>query len=109
MPTFTCSTLFKLDLILLPFLSKFGVQLTFADKLQLGRRSLYRHLKKVTGLTPAQYIRALRLELARGHLEKGTYKTMAEVAYASGFTTPYHFSKLYEKRFGRKPTSYLKS
>ncbi|WMX14911.1 ATP-binding protein [Aureispira sp. CCB-E] len=80
---------------------------TLAEAVHLGRSSLYRKLKKLTGLTPAHYIREVRLNIARDLLEQNTYETMAEVAYASGFSTPYHFSNIYEKRFGKKPTDYF--
>ncbi|MEM9821201.1 MAG: ATP-binding protein, partial [Bacteroidota bacterium] len=86
--------------------SNFDVD-AFADVVQIGRRSLYRRLKQLTGLTPAQYIKEVRLQLARNLLERGVYKTMSEVAYAAGFTTPDYFSKIFEKRFGRKATSYF--
>lgn len=79
----------------------------FARKIGMSRRNLQRRLKKVTGLTPGQYLRELRLKMARNALERGVYQTIAEVAYASGFTTPYYFSQIYEKRFGRKVSSYF--
>lgn len=79
----------------------------FAKKVGMSRRNLQRRLKKVTGLTPGQYLREVRLEMARGTLERGVYQTIAEVAYASGFTTPYYFSQIYEKRFGKKVSSYF--
>jgi DNA-binding response OmpR family regulator len=79
----------------------------FAKKVGMSRRNLQRRLKKVTGLTPGQYLRELRLEMARDTLERGVYQTIAEVAYTSGFTTPYYFSQIYEKRFGKKVSSYF--
>lgn len=78
-----------------------------AQKVNMSRRNLQRRLKKTIGLTPGQYIKEVRLQTARSLLERGVYQTIAEVAYASGFSTPYYFSQVYEKRFGKKVSAYL--
>lgn len=78
-----------------------------AKSVGMSRRNLQRRLKKVTGLTPGQYLREIRLQTARDLLERGVYQTIAEVAYAAGFTTPYYFSQIYKKRFGKKASSYF--
>lgn len=59
-------------------------------------------LKKSVGLTLEQYLKEIRLELAREMLMQGIYPTRTEVAYAAGFGTPCYFFKEYEKRFGKK-------
>jgi signal transduction histidine kinase/DNA-binding response OmpR family regulator len=73
----------------------------------MSKRNFYRRIKSVVGLPPGQYIKELRMQIARNLLEKGTYHTMSEVCYAAGFSTPSYFSKEYEKRFGKKAAAYF--
>jgi signal transduction histidine kinase/DNA-binding response OmpR family regulator/ligand-binding sensor domain-containing protein len=86
----------------------FGVE-ELAQKIGMSRRNLQRRLKSITGLSPGQYLKEIRLQMARDLLERGVYQTIAEVAYATGFTTPYYFSQIYEKRFGKKVSAYFYS
>jgi signal transduction histidine kinase/DNA-binding response OmpR family regulator/tetratricopeptide (TPR) repeat protein len=77
-----------------------------AAALHLSERTAYRRLKELTGLTPANWLREVRLDRARQLLEAQTFPTIAEVAYEVGFLNPSHFTQLYSKRFGRKPSDY---
>ena len=78
-----------------------------AHEANLSERQLQRRIKKITGLSPIKYIREVKLQKARELLEKGDLQSIAEVAYAIGFDTPYYFGKLYEERFGRHPGDYI--
>ena len=78
-----------------------------AKKLAMSKRQLERRLKKLIGLSPAKYIREIRLQMARQYLERGTYRSVSEVGYAVGFIKIRHFSDLFTDRFGRRPSSYL--
>lgn len=78
-----------------------------AQALHVSERSLQRKIKELTGLSPAQYLLECRLDRARQLLEKRVFTTMREVAFAVGFETPHYFSSVYEKRFGRTPSSYF--
>ncbi len=77
-----------------------------AALLLLSRRTLYRHLHELTGLTPGAWLRELRLDHARRLLEARTYPTIAEVAYASGFASASYFGKAFAERFGCRPSEY---
>ena len=77
-----------------------------AALLLVSRRSLYRHLYELTGLTPGAWLRELRPDMARHLLEAGTYPTIAEVAYASGFSSPSQFGRVFLERFGCRPSEY---
>jgi transcriptional regulator GlxA family with amidase domain len=81
--------------------------LQLAERLALGERTLYRHTKELTGLTPAAYLRELRLQHARCLLEQQVCLSVAEVAYQSGFNDPSYFGQVFQKRFGKKPSAYL--
>lgn len=78
-----------------------------AELLALGERTLYRHVKELTGLTPAAFLRELRLQHAHQLLEARACPTVAEAAYQSGFNDPSYFGQVFQKRFGKKPSAYL--
>ena len=74
--------------------------------LHLSERTLYRRLGELAGLTPAAWLRELRLHQARQLLEAGGFGSVAEVADAVGFASAKHFNNLYAERFGRRPSEY---
>jgi DNA-binding response OmpR family regulator len=76
-------------------------------KMGVSERTLYRKLKELTGLTPAAYLREVRLEHARQLLERRAMQTVAEVAYAVGFDNPGYFATVFLKRYGKRATEYL--
>ena len=78
-----------------------------ADKMAISERQLLRQIKSLTGLSTKDYIQEIKLEKARHLLENKAYRTISEVSYASGFNTPGYFSKVFEKRFGKRPGEYL--
>lgn len=78
-----------------------------AASASMSVRNLQRILKSVTGFTPVEFIREVRLYAARDLLETKQKRTVSEVAYAVGFSTPSYFSKLYKKRFGTSPAEYF--
>lgn len=71
-------------------------------KAKISHRQLDRlfslHIKK----SPALYYRDIRLDRARG-LVTQTTMSMAEIAFASGFSSQVHFSRAYKGRFGLPP------
>ncbi|MFK7906493.1 MAG: ATP-binding protein [Chitinophagales bacterium] len=77
-----------------------------ADGLNFSKRQIQRRIRKVTHLTPTQYIREIKLQTAKESLELGTFQTVAEVAYSVGFDTTHYFSRIYHKRFGKYPSDY---
>jgi signal transduction histidine kinase/DNA-binding response OmpR family regulator/ligand-binding sensor domain-containing protein len=79
----------------------------FAQKLHLSERHLSRKLKQITGMSPAKMFKTVRLNLARNYLEAGTFKTVKEIAYATGFQTVGNFSKSYKKEYGKLPSTYF--
>ncbi len=79
-----------------------------SEQAKLSRRQMYRKLKAETGCTPAEFIREIRLYHARDILERSNKKTVSQIAYAVGFSTPSYFSKLFKERFGRSPSEYGK-
>ena len=62
-------------------------------------------MKSITGTTPNDYIRTLRMNKA-AELLKDDRLTVAEVGYQVGIGDPYYFSKSFKSFFGVSPTKY---
>ena len=69
----------------------------------ISRVQLYRKVKALTGLSPVELLREMRLQRAN-KLLKTTGKTVSEVAYEVGFGTPGYFSSCFKKQYGKYPT-----
>lgn len=87
--------------------SHFNV-LRLASAAAMSERQLYRYLKSATGLTPLQFIQEIKLNHAMELLKKKHFHSAADLANAVGFKQASYFSSLFEKRFGKKPTSLMK-
>ena len=72
----------------------------------LGRTQVYRKIKALTGLTPTQFIRSVRLHQAKKLLKTGDYN-VSEVAYEVGFNDPNYFSRVFLQEFGKNPKNLL--
>ena len=81
--------------------SEFNVE-RIGDEIDLSRVQLYRKVKALTGHSPVEMLRKARLMRAR-HLLRTTEKSVSEVAYSVGFSTPSYFSKCYKDEFGESP------
>lgn len=79
-----------------------------AGDLAMSRRTLYRELKRATGMSAAAFVREVRLQKARQKLESGLVRSVNEVSGSVGFQTDSYFSKMYYKRFGKKPIEYFR-
>lgn len=74
---------------------------------KMSRTSYYNELKSLTGLSPKELVSDFRLKKAKMMLEK-TDKTVAEIAYRTGFNDPVYFTRLFRTTFGITPTQYRK-
>ncbi len=75
--------------------------------LYMHRTSLYKKLVYITGKTPVEFIRAIRLKRAAALLETdGVY--VSEVAYMVGFNSPKIFAGHFKDEFGCSPSEYRK-
>ena len=73
-----------------------------SSELGISRAQLYRKIKSITGVSPNDIIREARLKRAERLLET-TDKSVSEVAYEVGFSSPSYFTKCYREFFGRTP------
>jgi len=78
-----------------------------ADLLSISRVQLYRKLKKCTGLSPTEYLQAVRFSKARHLLEAAEVNSVKAAAYSVGIRHLGKFSGEFNKRFGRLPPQYL--
>jgi signal transduction histidine kinase/DNA-binding response OmpR family regulator len=78
--------------------------LFLAIEMSLSERQLLRKVKLLTGYTPVQLIKEIRLIKAKSFLENQQINSVAEAAYKVGFTKVQYFSNQYIKRFGKKPS-----
>ena len=76
-----------------------------ADALAMSRVHLYKKLMALTGLSPSEFIRQIRLRHAEQLLRKSQL-TVAEVAYKVGFNNPRYFSKYFKDMYGMIPSEY---
>ena len=70
----------------------------------MSESSLLRQLKRLTGLSPVQYLLQIRLDEARLLLESGTHDSVTTVASLVGYKDARSFSRSFKKRFGKLPS-----
>ena len=73
-----------------------------ANHAGMSASSFYQHFKMVTGTTPLQYQKDLRLIAAKALLVEMS-QTVSETAFAVGYESPTHFSRDYSRKFGCSP------
>lgn len=79
-----------------------------AQIMQMSQVQVYRKLKALTGKTPTQYIRILRMKRAM-KLLNSTELNISEIAYNLGFSDPNYFTRTFQKVYGKTPSSIRKS
>ena len=83
---------------------EYGVEELSGD-LGMVRMSLYRKLQSITGHTPTDFIRSIRLKRA-AQLLQGSQLPIVEIANRVGFSSPSYFSKCFREMFGMLPKQY---
>lgn len=96
----------KLHLVLLDGLAdeNFTVE-TMSEKLNRSRSNLYRKTLSLTGESPSNLLKRLRLERSADLLVANA-GTISEVAYSCGFNSVSHFSKIFREKYGRSPSEF---
>ena len=80
----------------------------FGNDMCMSRMNLYRKLQTITGQSPTEFMRDLRLKKAAQLLKSMPDAPVSEVAAKVGFATPSYFTKCFKQRFGILPTLYGK-
>lgn len=73
----------------------------------LSHAQVYRKLKALTGKTPSQFLRSIRLEKAM-ELLNSTDMNISQIAFEVGFNDPNYFSRSFQAKFGVAPSSVRK-
>ncbi len=69
----------------------------------MSQSSFHEHFKQVTGTTPLQYQKDLRMITARDLLRAGRH-SVASASFEVGYESPTHFSRDYQRKFGKAPS-----
>ncbi|MFA6812580.1 MAG: helix-turn-helix domain-containing protein, partial [Bacteroidaceae bacterium] len=86
--------------------SDFNVAM-LAEKVNMSRSTLTRKLKDITGRTPLDFIRQVKMKHARQMLEDRN-KTIYEVALMIGYFDRKYFTSCFKQEFGMTPSEYQK-
>ena len=78
---------------------------TLCDWAATNNKQMYRKLKQLTGMTPVEYIKSIRMKKAAMLLQQKKF-TVAEVMYMVGFSNHSYFSKCFQAEFGLPPKQY---
>ncbi len=87
--------------------SEYGVE-QLGLEIGLSRVHVYRKIKHLTGLTVSEFIRNIKLKKAAVILQESG-KTIAEVAYETGFSSPSYFSKCFKDLYNISPTEFVQN
>lgn len=74
-------------------------------ELGMSRVNLYKKLLSLTGKSPIEFIRAVRIKRAAQLIEK-TQLSISEVAYQVGFNNPKYFAKYFKEEYHMLPSQY---
>ncbi|MEM9339324.1 MAG: response regulator, partial [Bacteroidota bacterium] len=74
-----------------------------ASAFNVSKKTFYRRVKGMTGLSPNNFIREIRLQKAREMSRANPNLSLKELSFEAGFSHASYFSKMFEKRFGIKP------
>lgn len=80
---------------------------TTSHDMNMSRIWLYKKLLMLTGKSPVEFIRAIRLQKAVQLLEN-TQMRISEVASEAGFETPHYFSRIFKKEYDMLPSTYVR-
>ena len=97
----------KLDELIDNNISTAKIDMAFlTDKMNMSHSTFYRKIKVLTGLSPVDYVRKIKLRKSIGLLKEGTYN-ISEIAYMTGFNSPAHFREAFKDEYGVSPSRYL--
>ena len=78
-----------------------------SSRLNMSKSSLYRKIKSLTGLSPVEFTKNIRLKHACQMLTDRA-GNISDIAYAVGFADPKYFTSCFKAEFGLTPTEYIK-
>lgn len=79
---------------------------TIAEIMNMSQKTFYRKFKSLTGTTPAEFVRDIRLKKAKQFLDIPG-NNVSDVAYLVGFSSPKYFSTCFKEKYKVSPSDYL--
>lgn len=76
-------------------------------ELNLSRTYLYKKLVNITGKSPNEFIRTIRMKRGKQMLEQNTMQ-IAEISAALGYSSPKRFTENFKMEYGMSPSEYLR-
>lgn len=99
----------KLDKAIIDNLSSEKVNIDYlTDTMCMSRASLYRKIKALTGMSSNEYIRAIRMRIARELLLEGSL-SITEISERVGSSSPTYFRESFKAFYGVSPSQYVKN
>ncbi len=77
----------------------------FAERLNMGHTTFYNTMNRLTGRSPKEYLRHIRMKEA-ARLLLTSNRNVSEIAYQVGFNEISYFSKCFKRHFGVSPQNY---
>lgn len=72
----------------------------------MSRGSLYHKILELTGISPVEFIRSVKLDKATVLLEKSDMN-ISQIAYTVGFATPNYFAKSFKAKYNMQPSEFI--
>lgn len=72
----------------------------------VSRGTLYNRVLSLTGETPVEYVRSVKLKKSIALLQKNDMK-ISQIAYAVGFSNPNYFARAFKAKYNVSPTEYI--
>lgn len=76
-----------------------------ASEVSMSRSVFFKKLKTLTGLSPIEFLKEIRMKRAAQLIETEEYN-MSQIAYMVGINDPHYFSKCFKQQYGITPTEY---
>ena len=85
----------------------FGVE-ELGNLMNMSRSTFYRKIKSITGISPVELIRSVRITRGSELLKENPKLNVNEIAFSVGFEDVNYFRDCFKKQFGSTPTSFCK-
>ena len=79
---------------------------SFANHCNLGTTQITKYCKEITNQSPMQYLSSLRLKAAAKVLKSEPEKSVSEIAYETGFTSPQYFATVFKQFYNKTPLQF---
>lgn len=80
-----------------------------AGMMNMSYPAFYKRVKSAMDLTPVELVRQMRIQKAQNLLSEQPNLSVAEIAYACGFSTPQYFNRVFKEQTGYTPAEYRRS